>query len=356
MDILNVITTIGSLSLAFATINQFNKENRSKNIIENRMKWLNNLQDYFIELNNVLYKFERWTKEPNNSKDWQKNILEFIEATDNVKIKLSLMFKIKEMDKKNKLHDYISKIYNDQLSNTNQVETELINILDHLKELYIVVNDDNNIIYNVNGGNDIYKYHADQMFICVRNIIEQFELYLKKVEWDKVKHETDSMVTNSSDEHLLLATLNKNIRHIIKSNIMEADEDTSKEINSTEKDEVSNKESKHNQGGNLQSSVVNNEIKLTVGKQLQATIAELDSKYEGNLPNSITTTSGKRYIYSTMGSLHPNTRKFFNPKEYKSEIDGKRYYIETNFSKDYASGLIERLKVEVKTFNSELEN
>ena len=352
MNILNVITALGSLTLVFATIYQINKENRSKNITENRMSWLNNLQEYFIELNNILYKFERWTKETNNNQDWQKNILEFIEATDNVKIKLSLMFKIKKMDEKKELNEYIATIYNNQLSDTNQVEAELINILEYLKELYIVVKDDNNKIYNVQSANNTYKYHSDQMFICVRNIIEQFELYIKKVEWDKVKHETESMFTNTSDKNPLLDTLNNNIRYIIESNIMEADEDSSKENNSTEKADVSSKEIRDIQGDNLQNSTVNNDDKLTVGKLLERTIKTLDSKYEGNLPNSITTTSGKRYIYSTQGYLHPNTRKFFNPKECESVIDGKSYYIETNFSKKYASDLIKRLEAEVKTFNS----
>ena len=189
---------------------------------------------------------------------------------------------------------------------------------------------------------------------------KEHESLLKKYEEPNKENTGDKINFNKLKEFMKLREENNNSNiDDPENNTLDQNVNTAKDILKKE-NEILKKENMllMNKNGKTSNEDENNNIEnepdiiksLNQNKTAYIILSEAIEEVLNNdveLPKSMLTPSGQRYIYThPLNDTHPNGRKFFNPKLYSNpnKDNSAIYKIETNFSKVYAYKYAEIIK------------
>lgn len=352
------------IGYVFQTKTEIKNEN-NKNIVKSRLDWLQNLKKNFSSynenLNNIL--------KLKNPKEAEFKDL-FVNLENNVN-KIQQEFKPYSYDTKQKAFTLSKHSESDEIpdilsyieegkgfaSKNNQIETASETEVDLELFLMLMLNEVNSRMKpHTDHSSTEIQTHSDDVYTKLWSYLELYqELILEvqkliiKIEWERIKKDSDSGYKVQNLNKLI----EKNINRIAVSYNEKIDvgEDNS---NDGKTDDLSEDKS----------ILANDKLieikKGTVFGILAETINEIYK--ENNKIDYMTTSTGQRYIYTTVkGASHPNGKLFGNKKELhlpleedttkdiflmKKEKSENIVYVETNFSKAYAENLSEFMKRE----------
>lgn len=351
------------IGYVFQTKTEIKNEN-NKNIVKSRLDWLQNLKDNFSSYNENLNSILK-LKNPENEEFKQL----YLELENNVnKIEQEFKpysydikyeaFKLKGQGETEEIPDILSyieakedfKAVNNQIETTSKTEINL--------ELFLIL-----ILNEVNAR---MKPHSDHSTAGIqkhsdvdyRKLWSQLESYQElllelqkliiKIEWERIKKDSDSSYKELNLDDLIKGNINKIAKSFFPKN---HEQDASKD--------------KENEGESERSAVNKliasdyNLIEIKKDSVFYKLAEAINKIYnEDKMVDYMTTSTGQRYIFTTVkDASHPNGKLFGNKKELYlplKEIDGelfmskedseKTVYVETNFSGTYAKNLSELMK------------
>lgn len=85
------------------------------------------------------------------------------------------------------------------------------------------------------------------------------------------------------------------------------------------------------------------DLNKTVGQNLEEILLGIDKKENGLSKLNLKTTSGKRYIYSSVAPIHPSGKSFVSPRKIDLPVIKKSIFLETNFSTYQGQRIAERI-------------
>lgn len=326
-----LITMLGTLFVTYRNI-------QNNNISSSRIKWLAQLKENFAKYNENLSEIKELMNEDvvknaglvkENRKRLEKsriNVLMSFKANDfeaygndkGIKECFEAFSSEKEMMKKPddcEAHMFIF------MNAINRYIIEQVNTSEKEEAIEQIKKDE--IIINENTINVIVE------------IMEQFQLCVAKMEWTKIKNESQFLLFGkekySSQE--TIKVLNTNIYKLVDNYIEEQrPEEELKEETVVEKTNMTPLE---------QEAIIILENFKSVPDKLINILEFLDRNCE--LPTSMLTSTKKRYIYSMIEPVHPSGKQFFSKKEFILPKSKKRVYLETNFSLYYGDKIAMRM-------------
>ncbi|MGY3777092.1 hypothetical protein [Isobaculum melis] len=326
-----VITMFGTIFVAHRNI-------QNNNISNSRIKWLTELKNEFSEYNKVLSEIKEVMNENvENNVEYLKVLRKELEKH---RVIISMRFKANDIQiygVEKTIEEYFEKFFSDKCSiqEPDDCEAYMFSYMNAINR-YIIsqVNIDTTdkmfgeIVINSSTINVIIE------------VLEQFQLCVAKLEWIKIKKESNFIIFSKKKYSTTktIEILNANIYEVIGNYLYEQnlEEDDEKENNENPEIERILKE------------------KESVEGKLIGVVKYLDKKY-GRLPTSITTSSNKRYIYSMIEPIHPSGKQFFKKREIIKLKSSEKIYLEANFSLDYVDWVARRIARVTDEYNKSLK-
>jgi len=340
LDLANVSSIIAIL--VFVAIQVWIQKTTIKNhnIVKSRLNWLKLLKKSFIEYNTALeeiIEFDRQVK-PETKKDESDKIYALYRALKNKKIDLTMQFKAYELEnddksenlvkfvsvdvRKNKhgekdLEERVKKYLNSFLKKSDDCEKQLLKLINGIDKLYAKRR--NPQIEEVNFEEEI-----------LLELVQQFEICICKNEWTKINFESNifyAYISFLRKQKESLQVLKKNLETMIK--------ETRNDSNDVDEPSSISKYTKD----------IDNiwQGDSTVGERLKKVLTKVAKQVGEKFPNSMKTSTGKRYIYSTDAPVHPTGKDFVNPKKINLPELKPDFYLETNFSNSQARSIAEQI-------------
>lgn len=326
-----LITMLGTLFVTYRNI-------QNNNISSSRIKWLSQLKENFSEYNNSLSEIKELMNE-----DVEKKVEEIKsnrKKLEKSRIKVLMSFKANDFhaygnDKDVKECFKVFSSEKDLMKRPDDCEAYMFIFMNAINRYVIEqINTNENDKQREEEKKDDIIVNANTINVIVE-IMEQFQLCVAKLEWTKIKNESQFLLFGREKYSNIetIQVLNKNIYKLVVDYIDEQrPEEEIKEETSIEKIKLTPLEKRAK-------AIL--ERSKTVPDKLINILEFLDQNCD--LPTSMLTSTQKRYIYSMIEPVHPSGKQFFNKKEIILPKSNKRAYLETNFSLYYGDKIAMRM-------------